>query len=327
MVEINQICFLRDVLRGTKNFIQDNNQMTRLYNDACIALVEIVGGYDKDNTIRFDDGEVYLLTDFALNILKKKNYAEHVSENVKQEIKRETKPNVAPKVKPETMPEEIEIEPAVETVVETAQKNIAELQPSEQQMIMSKHVVRLSNKKNPSDVKEFSFLVKPLLVTDNVATADITVTAEHNGQKIHLVSSKDGQKSIQCEIGGMSFMIRGTWKNRRFNSMIYPAHASEYDMKDNESSIAPEHILAETFDDSFVQIIGDAKLYVLPNSKMNEPDGFCSISIVQEENDERLVHANDNNVHFLYIGGIKFRVYAKWTAQKAFLICTEQMDA
>lgn len=328
MVYLNQICFLKMVLKETKkNFISDEkSQMARLYTDASIALAEIVGWDEKKKEISFDDGEIYPLSNFAINILKKQSKEPIVSEAQKQEEPpEEILESDSKSQKEEAVPVE-ENHPIKEGPTEAVSAEMKPAYSGEPQMVLSKHQIRLSNKKNPSDVKEFSFVVSPLSVADDVATTDIAVIVSHNGQELYFVSPKVGPKSVRCEIGDMQFIIRGTWKNRKFNSVIYPSKANEFDCKDNQTLILPENLIAENFREEFVTSISDTSLYVLPQAKMNEPSsGLCSICVIQEDEESRQVYVNKENVHFLYIGGIKYRVYAKWEQDK-YSICIEQME-
>lgn len=328
MVYLNQICFLKMVLKETKkNFISDEkSQMARLYTDASIALAEIVGWDEEKKEISFDDGEIYPLSNFAINILKKQSKELVVSEAQKQEEPpEEILESDSKSQKEETVPVE-ENHPIKESPTEAVSAEMKPAYSGEPQMVLSKHQMRLSNKKNPSDVKEFSFVVSPLSVADDVATTDIAVIVSHNGQELYFVSPKVGPKSVRCEIGDMQFIIRGTWKNRKFNSVIYPSKANEFDCKDNQTLILPENLIAENFRKEFVMSISDTSLYVLPQAKMNEPSsGLCSICVIQEDEESRQIYANKENVHFLYIGGIKYRVYAKWEQDK-YSICIEQME-
>lgn len=328
MVYLNQICFLKMVLKETKkNFISDEkSQMARLYTDASIALAEIVGWDEKKKEISFDDGEIYPLSNFAINILKKQSKEPIVSEVQKQEEPpEEILESDSKSQKEEAVPVE-KNHPIKEGPTEAVSAEMKPAYSGEPQMVLSKHQIRLSNKKNPSDVKEFSFVVSPLSVADDVATTDIAVIVLHNGQELYFVSPKVGPKSVRCEIGDMQFIIRGTWKNRKFNSVIYPSKANEFDCKDNQTLILPENLIAENFREEFVMNISDTSLYVLPQAKMNEPSsGLCSICVIQEDEESRQVYVNKENVHFLYIGGIKYRVYAKWEQDK-YSICIEQME-
>ena len=341
MIYLNQICFLKNVLKETKNnFISDEkSQMARLYTDASIALAELVGFDEEKKEISFDDGETYPLSSFAINIIKKQSKEQSQTILSNKEIGTSEPPVIVQEPAPESTPEPAMTEDAnsqeqtdvVSSPVSLASNSSPQpasvLSTKETQMVLSKHQMRLSNKKNPSDVKEFSFVVSPLSVMDNAATTDIAVAVSHNGKELIFVSPKaGGPKSIQCELDGMQFFIRGTWKNREFSSTIYPSHASDFDCKDNQTLISPEILLAENFREEFVMSISDTSLYVLPQAKMNEPSsGLCSICVVQEDEESRQVYVNQENVHFLYIGGIKYRVYAKWE-QDNFSICVEQMD-
>lgn len=332
MIYLNQICFLKNVLKETKNnFISDEkSQMARLYTDASIALAELVGFDEEKKEISFDDGETYPLSSFAINIIKKQSKEHSQTIHSNKEITTSEPPVIAQEPVPESAPEPAMTEDAnsqEQTDVVSSPVSPASVPSTEEtQMVLSKHQMRLSNKKNPSDVKEFSFVVSPLSVADDVATTDIAVIVSHNGQELYFVSPKVGPKSIRCEIGGMQFIIRGTWKNRKFNSVIYPSKANEFDCKDNQAFILPENLIAENFRKEFVMSILDTSLYVLPQAKMNEPSsGLCSICVVQEDEESRQVYVNQENVHFLYIGGIKYRVYAKWE-QNNLSICVEQMD-
>ena len=338
MVYLNQICFLKMVLKETKkNFISDErSQMARLYTDAAIALAEIVGWDKEKKEISFDDGEIYPLSDFAINILKKQSKINpqttlSCNEPVVSEVQKQEEPSEevlesdSKSQKEEAVPVE-ENHPIKESPTEIVSAEMKPAYSGESQMVLSKHQMRLSNKKNPSDVKEFSFVVSPLSVADDVATTDIAVIVSHNGRELYFVSPKVGPKSVRCEIGDMQFIIRGTWKNRKFNSVIYPSKANEFDCKDNQTLILPENLIAENFREEFVMSISDTSLYVLPQAKMNEPSsGLCSICVIQEDEESRQVYVNKENVHFLYIGGIKYRVYAKWEQDK-YSICIEQME-
>lgn len=303
-----------------------NSQLERIYNDACIGLAEIFP--PENGVFEFDDGTRYPVTDFAMSVISKKEA---------------TKLQAPPK-KPPALQKKEENKRSLETdcgspsesqdkssVAKTEEKiftkqAVSTLSGIGSQMIVSTHQLKMTNKKNPSDIREFTFKIFPLSVRDNATTTDIAAEVEHNGKRMFFVSSPNGQKSFQAEDDGLSFMIRGQWQNQKFISVIYPLQKKDYNIVDNESLVFPEELSAEVFSQSFVHTAGDDILYVLPKNKVNEPNGLTDVLIVQEKDGTRQIHTSADNVIFLYSAGIKFRIYAKWSPEKNFLVSIEQAE-
>ncbi len=348
MLNLKRLNFFVSVLQQTRKQAgakseDAGEQMTRLYNDALIGLyaLGIIPEQTEDGLAYQIDGDCFPVPMAAKKIMDKmaKNGKAVEGKVVKthQEIK-ETAP--MPKEKTTPMPKKEMTDAASSKPVTptpddetppggTVASGHTKKTAHEPQAIVNRHVVKVSNKKNPSDVKEFTITIMPLGVKESVAATDIAVEIEHNGQFVYFVSEQK-RKSIMAEIDGVPINIRGQWQNFGFKTALYLGSAlkATHTLSDKVKEIGPEEVVPEYYRDDFVKEIGNSTLYILPFSRMNEPgSGQCKAIVVQETDGDRQIYCdNETNVLMMYLDGMNFRVYGKWTADKRFLTTVEQTD-
>ena len=337
MLRLKAMNYFTSVLSETSSYITSTvqsefqDQMVRLYNDAFIGLVKLDAKVEEKNGrtgLQIDD-LFFEITPFVKSVLakekNKRGTAHEAGEKVLEE--KETRWISSNEHEPAAKTSNL-TEPVAKTNKSDKLKQPNEINSEEQQVIVAKRIVTLTNKKNPSDISEFDFAVQPLFISDKGGPMDIVVELKHNDQTLYFVSEQ-GRKSIEIEIDDTSFVIRGQWKNNKFTVFIYLVGTKKalYNMKVESKDIAPEEILAEQYNTDFLMNIGDTKLYILPYARTNELSGLCKVSIVQEIQNERFVYCSNKEPLLIHIGDINFRIYAKWEKEtKQFIISAEQIE-
>ena len=296
-MELGSICFLKGVL----DFTKDKEPLERLYNNAYTLLVTEYGVALTDNELVID-GTLYPKNHFIEGVLAKKTLPKEPKEPVKEPPKPKAPVNIEPPVN---------IKPVVEEV-ETPREVKAE-----QFLIVHRHKVLLVNDKNPSDIHEWSFDVLPMNVKDDARSSDIVVYCEHNGI-VNAFVSKHKQTSIEFTMDDTTFMVRGCWENRHFDSYFYLKGEKKktYTLKDQKDLICPAEIDPDVFESQFVHNLNDLMIYILPHGKLNEPSGIAKTSIVIDDGEERRVYPPDKEALIAHLKDVDYRIYGTWTKEK-----------
>ena len=322
MIPLKKINLLSEILQKTK----DDKQLERIYSDALIALHEM--GIEPVSNCYEIDEQKYPLTPLATNVIAKKQKQKPSSEEKKETVTESLEPKPEPKPEPVTEtndnsksltekkePAKQEDDDVLDQFMQSTQKPSHPIGP----VIVSRHNIKVINKKNPSDFKEFLFLVSPIAVQDDSSAGDIAVIVDRGAGQEPLAfasAAGTGRKSIDLEVDGFSFLVRGAWKNRKFSAQFY-LKGSEYKLPDTSKEITPDETIdPDAFNDSFIRKVGDSKLYVLPLARVNEPNGLAKVVIVQETEQSRQINCPGDCVLMAYIGGNDYRIYAKWNGSQ-----------
>lgn len=326
---------------GTRSEQDAGEQMSRLYNDALIGLFSlgVIPEQTENGLAYLIDGECFPVPAAVKKIMDRMTAKQGVFPTGR--VVEKTVENSQKKEETAEMDQGEAKTPAAPVVSETADKKTVRTDPGpdiptasntrahEPQAIVDRHIIKVSNKKNPSDVKEFTITVIPLGVKENATATDIAVEIEHNGQFVYFVSEQK-RKSIMAEIDGVPFNIRGQWLNFQFKSIPYLGSAlkATHTLSDKVKKIGPDEVIPKYYRDDFVREVGNSILHILPFSRMNEPgSGQCKTIVVQETDGDRQIYCdNEKNVLMMYLDGMTFRVYGKWTPDKSFQTTVEQTD-
>ncbi len=329
MLYLKRLNFFTSILQQTqtqqntkaKSGQDAGEQMSRLYNDALVGLFSlgVIPEQTESGLAYMIDGDRFPVTAAAKKIMDKRQETKTAENTANNQAKEGETAEFSKREKKET-----EISRAAST--SAGPMGSGDTGSPEPQAIVNRHIVKVSNKKNPSDVKEFIITVIPLGIKENATATDIAVEIEHNGQFVYFVSEQK-RKSIMAEIDGVPFNIRGQWQDCRFKSALYLGSAlkADYTLSDKQKEIFPDEVHPECYQNDFVRTIENSTLYILPFSRINEPNGQCKTIVVQETEGDRQIYCDKGNVLMMYLNGVNFRVYGKWT-NKQFQATVEQMD-
>lgn len=316
MIPLKKLNLLSQILQETK----DDKQLERIYTDALIVLYEM--GITPMGNCYEIDGQKYPFTSLAANVITKKQKQKTPA------FKPEKKDAVEKKTVSEVSQPEKTVETKEEDVLDQFMNASISLANKTSPVIVSRHNIKVVNKKNPSDFKEFLFLVTPLTIQDNSSAGDIAIVVDRGVGKEPLAfvsSAATGRKSIDFEVDGFQFFIRGEWKNRVFSANFYLTGNTEYKIADSSKEIAPDETIdPNDYAAAFVKRIKDSKIYILPLARVNEPNGLAKIVVIQENEQSRQVNCPEENVLMAYIGGNDYRIYARWDGPN-FQISTDVM--
>ena len=317
-MELREICFLKGVL----DFSKDNPKLDRLYNNAYTILVTQYGVGLTDGELVIDE-TLYPRNHFIDGVLAKNRDKIGAVTSVADPVAPPPK-----KEKPlDSFMEPVKETPAKEPKELPTPEELHEAVPihhGEQFLIVHRHKVLLVNDKNPSDVHEWTFDVLPMNVKDDARSSDIVVLCEHNGVQASFVS-KHKQTSIEFTVDDTTFMVRGCWENRRFDSFFYLKGEKKkvYTLKDQKDLIAPAEIDPEVFTHQFVHGLDELTVFILPHGRLNEPSGIAKVSVVIDDGETREVYPPTKEALIAHINEKDFRIYGRWTKEKEWLSTLE----
>lgn len=141
--------------------------------------------------------------------------------------------------------------------------------------------------------QDIDLMIFPMVVKQNVLVSDIVVWAKCGREIKTFVSEKVGKKSIEVNIGEHSFLVRGCFKQGKFETSVIPAGITlainaninkekEEIRPTNMNNINDGHITykMETNDDV-------ATIHVFPTEFKNNENGAAETVICYEKGDDR----------------------------------------
>ena len=91
---------------------------------------------------------------------------------------------------------------------------------------------------------------------------------------------------MQVKINSESLIIRGSWVNGNFQTILYPQNNSDYNIVKKIKSIRPEKPYNCGHD---TRIIKDDIIHVFPLASQNSEDGYVNIIVCLENKKKQFV--------------------------------------
>lgn len=179
-------------------------------------------------------------------------------------------------------------------------------------MIVDDYTLEYMDKDN-SIVKTISVLVTPLhLEFEDCFMTQIMVLAKCGNEIIPYVSDDINRPSVQVKINSESLIIRGSWVNGNFQTILYPQNNSDYNIVKKIKSIRPEKPYNCGHD---TRIIKDDIIHVFPLASQNSEDGYVNIIVCLENKKNNLYKiGKSSHTRVTEIG--TYKVSAKWDKGK-----------
>ncbi|WP_141400994.1 hypothetical protein [Lacrimispora amygdalina] len=157
--------------------------------------------------------------------------------------------------------------------------------------------------------KTISVLVTPLhLEYEDCFTTQIMVLAKSGSEIRTFVSEDYNRPSVQVKINDESFIVRGSWVNGEFQSLLYPQNNSEYEIIKSLNSIRPEIACNAGHNISYID---DNIIHIFPLSSKNNDKGYVNI-MVGLENKKNNLYKIDISSHNNKIVIESYEISAKW---------------
>ena len=196
---------------------------------------------------------------------------------------------------------------------------------SVEELIMDTYIIKMKNEEDHSE-KTFTIIVAPIkntLETD-AAFAPTFSFAKIEKSVCNGVSPNQQRLSYQIGIGGESFMVRGSWNENGFSSLLYPQNLSEHNMTVTKKQIKP--VKARNIGHNITQMENGIRIHVLPLSSKNGNSGRVGIlACLEDPIEDVYVSASTKDSSYVDIAYNKriYRISAKWENKK--LISSIQM--
>lgn len=174
--------------------------------------------------------------------------------------------------------------------------------------------------KNHSIVKTISVLVTPLhLELEDCFMAQIMVLAKCGNEMIPYVSDDINRPSVQVKINSESLIIRGSWINGNFQTILYPQNNSDYNIVKKIKSIRPEMPYNCGHD---IRTIKEDIIHVFPLASQNSEDGYVNIMVCLENKKNNLYKIQkSSHTRVTEIG--TYEVSAKWEKGKLITLISD----
>lgn len=179
-------------------------------------------------------------------------------------------------------------------------------------MIVDDYTLEYMDKDN-SIVKTISVLVTPLhLEFEDCFMTQIMVLAKCGNEIIPYVSDDINRPSVQVKINSESLIIRGSWVNGNFQTILYPQNNSDYNIVKKIKAIRPEKPYNCGHD---IRMIKEDILHVFPLASQNSEDGYVNIMVCLENKKNNLYKIEkSSHTRVTEIG--TYKVSAKWDKGK-----------
>lgn len=161
--------------------------------------------------------------------------------------------------------------------------------------------------------------IYPLEIKKNTLISDIVIYAKCGREIKTFVSGndKDGRKSVNVDIGEHSFIVRGCFKQGKFETTIIPSGmtlAINAGINKEKEEIRPEDI-TECHDGHITYMLNEkTKIHVFPIDNINDKVGKANVVILAENDQERRLYDSYNqNVALVDDNGVNKQVVAYFT--------------
>lgn len=189
---------------------------------------------------------------------------------------------------------------------------------SVEELIMDTYIIKLNNSEDNQE-KVFTIIVAPIkntLKTD--AAFAPTFSFVKAGKEFCNGASPNKQRpSYQIGIGGEAFMVRGSWNENGFSSLLYPQNMGEHNMSVTKKQIKP--LKVNNIGHNISQMENGIRIHVLPLSSRNGNNGRVSILVCLEDTiEDNYISACTRDASYVdmpYHNRI-YRISAKWENKK-----------
>jgi hypothetical protein len=166
--------------------------------------------------------------------------------------------------------------------------------------------------KEGSSQKQISILVTPLnLMTSQSFATPIMVIAKSGKEIKAYVSETIVRPSITVTINDEIFVLRGSWNDINFQSLLYPQNSSGYEIRKELKSIRPKEIRNAGHN---IQRIDDDIIHIFPLSTRNNEQGYVK-SVVCIENKKNKSYQIEIMLHNKYKVD-KYEISSAWEGDR-----------
>ncbi len=218
---------------------------------------------------------------------------------------------------PEIANETVCVEEERSVIPEEKQKKPLEKQS---QYIMYAHNIKFIGKTDKTYVREFELKVAPLDLPEVTQNKSVPVIAVlKTGQET--ITSVSEKERVSCQMttkDGITFMVRGIWREGQFVSKVYPTGEQlheKYDIKEQITTVEPDFTEPEKYKAVFNQKLAglDTEIAVFPLAPYNEPSGLVPIltGVIRTDRNDSAISGKDCTV-IIETDNAKYRAYGKW---------------
>ena len=169
-----------------------------------------------------------------------------------------------------------------------------------------------------NEIKEFTILVAPLNSPGKDEFKAPIFAFGRTGRISSTACSMTADKPLlQLSIDGEAFIIRGSWSEGDFISLVYPQNVDNQNINvTNIKKMRPE---GKMFIGHNVFHIQDLKFHILPLASSNNKNGYASLFVCVENMKSKKYEMADlmrgNNALYKY-SDKEYRIFAKWKDEK-----------
>lgn len=189
---------------------------------------------------------------------------------------------------------------------------------SVEELIMDTYIIRLKNAEDNKE-KTFTIIVAPMKNTlETDAAFAPTFCFAKTGREVCNGASPNLQRlSYQIGIGGEGFMVRGSWNENGFTSLLYPQNMSEHNMSVTKKQIKP--LKAHNIGHNISQMENGIRIHVLPLSSKNSSNSRVGIlACLEDPIENTFISACTKDASYIDINYNNriYRISAKWENKK-----------
>lgn len=175
-------------------------------------------------------------------------------------------------------------------------------------LIVDNYTIEYKNSEKET-VKKISVLVTPLhLEMEDCFMTQIIVHAKSGNKTKTYVSEDISRPSIQIKINNESFIVRGSWVNGNFQTLLYPQLDNGLEIVKTLNSIRPGAVINAGHN---INQYGNDIIHIFPLSSQNYSSEFVNI-IVCVENKKNNLFQIGKNLHNKKIEIEPYIISAKW---------------
>ena len=176
--------------------------------------------------------------------------------------------------------------------------------------------------------------IYPMEIKESALSASIIATIENKRIRTVYTTGPEGKKSLICDFGNYSFIVRGSFEGGSFMTQVNLYNQSS---ENNRFSVTENDVVRETPDDPdcighCVLSIGSYQEHVFPLSYENNERGLCPFVLVNEHDEKKdATETGDLPYVLIKLGDQTYQIYASWTDTGTFRAeyknVTEKMNA
>lgn len=176
---------------------------------------------------------------------------------------------------------------------------------------------KLTYKEDPG-IKNISIIVIPLIypeMMNDIYAAPILVIAKSEDENLIIASDEPERPAIKLSINGEIFVIRGSWIENKFNSLLYMQNINHLNVEKRLKTFQP--VIPRNIGHNIISLDDENKIHIIPLSSKNPKEGTVNgIVCVENTKDNSFIILNEIDKNRYLINGRKYMIKILWKENK-----------